>query len=278
MEYLDKLHKVEIEILNEIVRICDKHNITYYLAGGTLLGAVRHKGFIPWDDDVDIIMTRKDYHRFLKICETELDKEKYFLDCYKTNKHCWNNFAKVRKNNTIFLEREVSTVDTNHGIWVDIFIWDNVGKKIGFIEKFKKKCSLYIRTLCDIKNNVSNYNKSKIKYGILKFISLFFTNRFLNRLLNGILSMNKDDNSFHVSTFVNGPIEKDVLERSRVIETVELEFEGKLYKCPKDYDYYLTNFYGDYMTLPPVEKRKTHRPLLVKFEDGEEYRNENIEN
>ena len=96
MSYLQKLQQTETEILEEIDRLCEKHSIVYYLAGGTLLGAVRHRGFIPWDDDIDVAMPRNDYERFRDICLSELD-ERFYLHCPQTDKNYWLPFAKVRK-------------------------------------------------------------------------------------------------------------------------------------------------------------------------------------
>ena len=116
---LEKLHKVEIEILDEFVRICNKYNLEYYLIGGTMLGAVRHQGFIPWDDDIDVGIMRKDYDLFIKYAREELG-DKYYLDCYETNKEYYLPFAKIRKNNTIFNEQVSAHLNNHKGIYIDI--------------------------------------------------------------------------------------------------------------------------------------------------------------
>ena len=94
---LNRLHEEMIRIYKEIARICDKHNLTYFVVGGTLLGAVVHKGYIPWDDDLDIAMPRDSYDRFIEICKTDLD-EKFYLHCIDTDEKYWLSFAKVRMN------------------------------------------------------------------------------------------------------------------------------------------------------------------------------------
>ena len=99
-KYVKKLQLAELQILKEIDKICQDNNIEYYLCGGTLLGAIRHKGFSPWDDDIDIAMTRKNYCKFLKICQEKLPNE-YFLDCYETNKKYYFPYAKVKMKNTL---------------------------------------------------------------------------------------------------------------------------------------------------------------------------------
>ena len=126
-ENLKKLHEVEVEILDEVVRICDKYNLDYYLVGGTLIGAIRHKGFIPWDDDLDISMPRADYEKFLEVAPLELD-EKYYLENRKYNEKFHLPFTKIKKNNTEFRETFTSSLDNHKGIFVDIFPLDNVKK------------------------------------------------------------------------------------------------------------------------------------------------------
>ena len=122
-ETLDKLHQVELEILDDFVSVCEKHKLRYFLTGGTMLGAIRHKGFIPWDDDIDIGMPREDYDKFIKIGSEALGN-KYTLDCFELNKKYYLPFAKIKKNNTIFDE---GLDDKNHkGIFIDIIPFENV--------------------------------------------------------------------------------------------------------------------------------------------------------
>ena len=125
---LRKLQLTEIEVLDEIVRICKKHKLQYFLLAGTCLGAVRHSGFIPWDDDIDIGMPREDYEKFLNIALDELD-EKYFLQYYKTDENYYLGFAKVRKNNTSFITKGFEKKKGHQGFFVDIFP-RNKGKQL----------------------------------------------------------------------------------------------------------------------------------------------------
>ena len=123
---LNKLHSIQVEILDEIIRICDSNNLDYYLIGGTLLGAIRHKGFIPWDDDLDIAMPRDAYDKFISLCYSELSDD-YILDSFKNNSGYWLPFIKIRKKNTIYEEKAISAKrNIPKGVWVDIFPLDNV--------------------------------------------------------------------------------------------------------------------------------------------------------
>ncbi len=124
-DVLRKIQLVQLEILLEFDRICKENNLPYQLFFGTLLGAIRHKGFIPRDDDVDVCMLRGDYNRFLQLCEDQLNKD-YFLQTYKTDKEYIHSFARIRKNNTLALQRIYSKIAMHHGIFIDNFPLDNI--------------------------------------------------------------------------------------------------------------------------------------------------------
>src|SRR5699024_7471673 len=122
---IKEVQKDQLDILIEFDRICKKNNIKYQLFAGTLLGAIRHKGFIPWDDDIDVCMLREDYEKFLNICNKDM-KNEYFLQTYNSDTNYIMQFAKLRKNNTIFLERVTANCDIHHGVYIDIFPLDDV--------------------------------------------------------------------------------------------------------------------------------------------------------
>jgi len=275
-EYLDKLHEVQIEILDEIDRICKENNITYFLVGGTMLGAVRHNGFIPWDDDVDIGMLRADYDRFKELClNSDVLNKKYFLHCLDTDKNYWLPFMKVRKNNTTFGEKFIKNLDTHKGIFVDIFPYDNVKYEKNFFQKIRSFLILNIENavLCKHKLKKANNCRRKIAVKSLMMLSLNQLYKFQNYLFN--IKINK--NTKLIVCFIAGGNPADeTLERKRVFPVKEMEFEGKMYPCIKDYDYYLKRVYGDYMKLPPKNKRVTHSPEIISFNEGKNYKNKKV--
>ena len=123
---LKQLQRIELEMLIEVDRICRKYHIQYSLDGGTLLGAIRHKGFIPWDDDIDVIMLRPEYFRFRKVCKQELDQSRFFLQDYLSDPYYRWGYAKIRRNNTKFMRQGQETLKQHSGIFIDIFVADNV--------------------------------------------------------------------------------------------------------------------------------------------------------
>lgn len=269
-ELLNKLHYAQIEILDEIDRISKKHSLQYFLTGGTLLGAVRHKGFIPWDDDLDISMPRKDYEQFIEIAKTELD-DKFLIECNKYNDFYWLPFAKVKNKNTIMEERLLINYKGNKGIWVDIFPLDNAKKEKNIKQTINYKLIFSFRYMALQKMDIIE-NKTLIKKIINKFSKLF-TIKFLSKRIEKRMTSNKNEKSNYFINYGSAyGIKKQTHPKEKYFPATKLEFEGKEYYVPKDYKYILTRIYGEnYMELPPVEKRVTHNPILIKFEDGKEY-------
>ena len=175
-KYVRKLQLTELDILKEIDRICKKNNIDYTLYGGSLLGAIRHKGFIPWDDDIDVAMTRKNYNKFIKACKYDLG-DKFFFDSYETNKKYALFYGKVKLKNTLFVEKKnYDNYDETSSIWVDIFPLDAVTGRMDKNQKFQYKLFGYITTLITIKNGSNYYQNSKIKKKIYLLKTVFFFN------------------------------------------------------------------------------------------------------
>ena len=119
---LRQLQLIELEMLLEVDRICRKNQINYTITGGTLLGAVRHKGFIPWDDDADVALLRDEYERFCDACEKDLDKEKFFLQNWETDKNFNSGYAKLRRNNTHYVRVGQVKMKYHNGIYMPNFL------------------------------------------------------------------------------------------------------------------------------------------------------------
>lgn len=272
--WIDKLHKTQVKILDEVDRICQKNNIQYFMTGGTLIGAVRHKGFIPWDDDIDLGMPRKDYKKFIKCCKKDLSS-KYILDFFPVNKKSYHLFGKVRIKGTELVESDIKDCKLNHEIWIDIFPYDNIKKEYTklhyFKNNFRKNMQKIINLKVGINSTLSEYRKKhKVIMTAIDLFVKIIPLKVLMGITNMIISLNKNEKSKYLSCMVGGlALEKETHLKSEVFPTVKLEFEGKKYPCPKEYDKILTRIYGDYMKLPPVEKRQTHNPTKIKFEDGE---------
>jgi len=262
---LKKLHQVELEILDEFVRICDKYKLNYSLMAGTMLGAVRHAGFIPWDDDIDVCMLRSDYEKFLDVAKDELDK-KYYLDCFKYNKDYYLSFAKIKKNQTIF--DEIPHLNNHKGIFIDIFPIDNVSdiKKSHTIAGIIK----IINDTIFVKLKIRKLKDTRYPL-IVRFVKILSIQKLM-KIKEKMVKKNKDNNSPYLACFFSlYDFNKELLEREAFLPTKKIKFENKEYQIINGYDNYLKNIYGDYMKLPPKEKRVNHMPEKIDFgEDNED--------
>lgn len=249
--------KVMLDILIEVHKICVKHNITYWLEAGTLLGAVRHKGFIPWDDDIDISMPREDYEKFLEIAQRELPSD-LFLQTNKTDPEYSREITKVRKLNTLLIETgETGNENYCHGIFIDIFPYDYY-KKAWFVK--------WMRWTCLIRNRKEKYKRGTFK----RAITTLYTNIFLlipieiSKFIKNKLAKKpewfRDKNSEYFSfTLFHGI---PCATKTKDILPVKLEkniFEGYAFFIPRNSRNFLKVAFGDdYMELPPLSARKTH--------------------
>lgn len=254
-----KLQKYETEILDLFVKICEENNITYYLAYGTLIGAVRHKGFIPWDDDIDVCLKGEDYYKFRKIMQSHPLKG-YFYQCLATEKYYFQWFSKIRKDNTIFLEEVLEGQKIHNGIYIDVF------PLVPFPTKEKDQKKLYFKmkifnllTKSDMPKYKHYGKKGKILAKIFKIIPRNLRNKIALKITKSMILYNKDYKKY-ISLD-----SKDTYHIDSFDETTTVTFEGKKYLAPKNYDKFLTEIYGDYMKLPPVEERYNHKPIKVEF-------------
>lgn len=265
---LRKVQKTQLEILIEFDRICRKHNLTYQLFSGTLLGAIRHNGVIPWDDDIDVCMLRKDYENFIKICSNELHSS-YFLQTNETDPEYIMQFAKIRKNKTLFVEKATSETNIHKGIYIDIFPLDNVepNKLLGKIQYiliyFLGKLNLTrIKML-------SKNTKGPIKR-ILSLISHYMVNLIPKNITDNIqkklYSMYAESDTQYINHLTNGVSKKRwnmfLRESSSFKDITLVNFEEYKFPAPSNYHNVLTKHYGNYMELPPEDKRSSHHGII----------------
>ncbi len=267
---LDKIHRTEMDIMREIDRICRKHNLTYFLAYGTLLGAVRHKGFIPWDEDMDIMMPREDYEQFLKVALDELPPH-LMIDSYPQNPRYFNPFAKVRNRNTLFAIRALQNYDGPQGLWIDIFPMDYADERC-VEDNLKRGRTIGIcRAGICIKRGIFDWNvlsaKRKPVYRLLSLLP----ESFLWKKINKAHLKNKGENNTYVILDADLPESRRPMPIEWFFPPKEACFEGERFLIPANSDAVLTRSYGDYMQIPPKEKQVTFYPMKVMFEDGVVY-------
>ena len=266
-EELKKLHNVEYEILDEFARICDKHKLNYVLIAGSCLGAIRHNGIIPWDDDIDVAMTRLDYEKFIKIQEKELNN-KYYFESMEVDPDYNLVQGKIKKKNTIYKEEGTSLPDDKLGIWIDIFPLDNVSDN-----NFKMKLDFYkvfsLKMMISFKLGNDHHSKKRLREFTLKFLK--FCSHFINvkksqKKLYKALTKHKNDKTKRVISYGSQYFFKAVFDNSFTKDRVLHKFGPKEYYISKDYDKFLTQLYGDYMKLPPKEKQHPLHPIeKIKF-------------
>jgi len=273
---LDEIKDIELKILIEIDSICRERNIDYSLDGGTLLGAIRHKGFIPWDDDIDILMTRKNYNEFIEYCEN--NKTGFELVSHIAFDKYGYLFAKAVDKSTILIEKTINQHGIEMGVCVDIFPVDYLGNSLKEAKKNLNR-TRFLRELL-VARNWRRYSKSRTRSIIYEPIRILFyiLSRFTSqkRIIKKIERVNRkfstDYKSF--SGCICGSYrEKEIMETNNYLYYSELEFEKHPFKVISNYDNYLTQLYGDYMQLPPKNQQITRHDFDVYFKD--EYLEEN---
>lgn len=265
-EILQKMHKLHLVLADEVKRICEKHNIEYFLLAGTFLGAIRHKGFIPWDDDMDFGMTRNNFEKFLAVADNELDEKKFYLQTDRKEKYYAYNFAKLRLVGTRVIEGFSSDVNANQGIYIDIFPMDVVSDSK--IKSFFQYKSFYIyRNLLWVKCGYGTAERKKtLSYKLARIVAVPFTIEHLKkRKMDVMAKFHDEDAECVVASDGAWGLKKETLQYKWLKSLKNYPFEDKEYPGFEDYDGYLTYMYNDYMQLPPEEKRNHHARLDVDF-------------
>ena len=247
---IKELRQIQIAILDEIDRFCTAHGITYFLSSGTLIGAVRHKGYIPWDDDIDLYMPRQDYERFLR--EYHDCKNVYRIMSPDTDKNYCYTFAKMVNTRTRLVETETKGYEI--GVFVDLFPIDYVTDNMAERRRiFKYKRLLYKIRRCKLSHE--NYLASRLAYLCYKYlpVPLSAINSIIRRM-----TVRREPTQTVCNMSESGPSIKGCFAAKDIASSVDILFEGKYYKTMVGYKEYLSHTYGNYMQLPPVEQRVTH--------------------
>lgn len=270
---LNKLHNRELEIMKYFAKFCEDNNIKYYLAYGTLLGAIRHHGFIPWDDDVDVFVSGEDFLKLQKIFNEKADTTKYFYQTLKTEENYYLLWDKVRLNNTIFVEDGWENNNINNGIFVDVFPLLEYPNSRSEEKKFTRRYK-FLRLLIEtnIKNNKSRYNNYGTIGKILSIVVRILPQKIRNKIVIKNIEyfcLYKSDSKYYYS--LDGGAEIKFLKEP--FDSIEkVKFEDAEFNVPKGYRENLTESFGDYMKLPPEEDRIGHGKVYLSFGDD---KNEN---
>ena len=271
---LRKLQLLQLDIANAIKELCESNGIPYFLIGGTLLGAIRHKGFIPWDDDFDVGMLREDYERFIKIAEEKLDKKKFFLETWDTEKGYGFPFAKVKLNGTRYPERNAPK-SVHQGIFVDVFPIDTAAptkrKRLLQLAVFQVTYKFYIYKKGYVPRVLYN-KKSNVKWIVAKImgaVAHLVPDSVLKNIISKSLKFYNLSSGTVAVNLLGAYGYKETCSKEGLVETIKVPFEDTEFAIPKGYIEYLTNMYGDYMQLPPVEKRYNRHGNYDSVDFGE---------
>lgn len=273
---LRRLHQVQLEMLLELDRVCRELGVAYQLGAGSLLGAVRHGGFIPWDDDVDVVMLRADYQRFLRDAPPLLDS-RFFLQTWRSDPHFQSSFAKLRRHDSVFKETCFQHTKQHHGIYLDLFPFDPVWPECWWwrslltVVLIMRKVLLLVQALAaDGANDTLSPGgpawQRRLKARIQQGLSRVPPTRWM-ALHEGLLGCLAWMPSKQVVCLANGSLRwKRLRTLTRPVaefeQTVCLPFEGVLLPVTAFHDQALTRLYGDFRRLPPPEHRRPGHPVV----------------
>lgn len=275
-ETLEKVQKVQAGILKDVLNLCERHNIDTFLIFGSALGVVRHQGFIPWDDDIDIGMFREDFPRFKKAAEKELGETYEFLTC-ETNRNYACTVTHFQKKGTKFISRDVKDCDYVPGINIDIFIYDHLADGY-FARKYQYFAAWFLGRLLylsgegtpfipyeGIKKKAAELICKAVRFGlqVLHITPIKVYRRFIK-----VCTRYNDRRTKCCCAFETPKPWVNAMRKTDVYPLKKMPFRDFYVHIPRNTDRLLTRVFGDYMQLPPKEKRINHRPYLIDF--GEE--------
>lgn len=276
---LRKLQMVTLDIIKIFADICQKHNLRYFMVGGTMLGAIRHKGFIPWDDDVDMGMPRPDYERFMKIVHKELPEGYSFLN-YKQNKEYKRYFSRI-VNNNVKIYNNSNSVEIVENAWLDIFPYDGMPEG-----KLRQKLHFYRLTFWRVMYHASCFDelvnlnrpgRPGYQRMIIHFIQKtkfghnFDTYKLMRRIEKGLCKYDYNKSSTVVS-FFGAYMQKEIISKKVFGKFAKYDFEDTKFWGAEHYDIFLRHYYGDYMTPPADAEKDKHSIRKIEYMNADEER------
>ena len=275
-EDLERLHEELYRTLAEVIRVCEVCNIPYFIQGGSAIGALYNKGIVPWDDDIDVGMTRENYERFLREAPAHLSPE-YFLEWFGTEPNTPFYFAKVKRNNTLFVEEIWRHMDIHHGIFVDIFPYDRI-PDTPWLEKFQRfQVKFWVNCFmgkqvwlwkhcgkCEIDEPLP---KSWIGCAAIRLVTSVMSRKMIYWFMNTVMGHCNSWNTKYVN-IVRMP--KDQIARADIENPVEMKFGGMMVKAPRNIETYLRHHYPNLRPVLPEEEQINHAPYKLSFDTTEE--------
>jgi lipopolysaccharide cholinephosphotransferase len=255
-EELRRLQLTELELLCEVDRICRKNGIRYTLCAGTLLGAIRHKGFIPWDDDADVAFLPEDYEKFFKACKRDLNKEKFFLQDYRTDPYYRWGYAKLRRNNSAYIRENQEHMKYHSGICIDLFTLNYVPDNHILRVLYHGVFFVIRKILYSEAGRVSE--KNELIRNIYKLLSKI-PRDFVFKIAN-LLVYNKPSELVNGLYYPSAKTCRYGIPLRCLQNSVTVEFENHEFMAMEGYEEVLSMAYGDYMTPPDEKNRESHNP------------------
>lgn len=255
---LDELKVMELDILKMFHAFCQEHNIKYFLGYGTLLGAIRYKKFIPWDDDVDVLVPREDYDRLMKLFK---DNDQYCLYAFERNEKYRFPFAKLCDRSTRLIETAYPDNGIDLGVNIDIFpldYWDADIKKAREEVRRIRRYNTCLGYMKSGKPQIKNPIRFIAWSAIIAYCKMRGSAYFIRKVIKECTKPEQKGSRYMGAKV--WPIwgDRGIIPTEAFADSVEIEFEGEMFPAPVGYDTYLRCLYGDYMPEPPVEKRKSH--------------------